>query len=1650
MKNYLFLILSLSLIFSFSCAKKKKQAAQPEGDIFISGSVNEPVEGKPIITAKVIVEDSSGKKLAETKTDEFGVFHTKLKKGDIKGDLKVKVEHQGYAPLSKVIRKDSIVRQISLELTPELVDSNFIIGRFIAGRYYKNEDGTETMKTSSGQAMITGRFITGRMITGGTPSFISRIKSIFKKDEGGVSAEITVGDPDKNIGSFPGDFQASDPQFAKASGSSERVQLATSGWIDITFRDTEGNPVQVVSKDNPAIVMRRIPDSQQKDVIEAYKRGVRSIPWYYYDEGEGIWKRTEFDANVILVNEDVDGDGVQEEVAYAQVPITHTSYYNLDYPLNSTEICFQGKVLDANGKPVQGLYVIAYSSSSYVYTRTDDKGEFKLYVPQVKSYYGCLEWGQQCWWGNYFCWTSCIRYGNVLEYWRFKIFAVDKVRWGEIQERTRVLDVSTEGKEKYKCHDIGVLPPPEMYSLSCSVKDVSGNPLVGASVVSSDGKSAETDSSGKFTLISKKGNLVLTVSYEKDGRIYKAQKEIYVDRDINEDVCSILMRLEPVKIRCSAFINQKPGEIEVFVKGNNAKTNQDGSFEVSIPRPVKDEEVKVLYIAKFPDGSTEGQEQIIKVKPDDTEVLCPQNINFEYNEICVEGQVKNEEGKGIRGVYVLVGGKSPVITDEGGFFKVQGGRAKKTEEGKYKYKVKYIYLSPYGREEVEKEYEAKGTECVWDKQEIDTRPAWLIGTVKTKRGRHIGGAKVETEFGEVDYTNPGGQFKLKAPTNSKVKVYASYGGATTQVEVQTKERGSTASVDIILNVEDTPPKVRVLGLGKAKPGGKLKFKIEITDDSDSVGYGVSIKDWGFSDSGTIKLEGWRGEKEFEVGVPAGAKSADLEVEAKDTGGNEDRVVMKVEVVEKNRAPEIIRIDVEGEVMVGGRFIASAVAYDPEEDEMSYEWGLMMGERDYSGWMMVYGATVVVDVPENASGGTYLMKVKVKDSEGGERIFAREIKLTKEAKKGESVCVPSEEVCDGLDNDCNGLIDDGVKLVFYKDLDRDGYTDGTTSVGCSAPQGYVLSALLGDCNDENNQINPGKAEICDGIDNNCNGQTDEGVKLVFYRDRDGDGYGDANDQTLACTQPTGYVSNSSDCNDNDPNVRPGKTEICDNKDNNCNGQIDEGNVCGSASTFAKTIGRSVTDYAYSIVQSSDGGYAVAGWNKSFGAGGADIYVVKLDSGGNVQWTKAIGGSSQDEAYSIVQSSDGGYAVAGSTWSFGAGGWDIYVVKLDSGGNVQWTKAIGGSSEDEARSIIQSSDGGYVVAGWTSSFGAGGADFYVVKLDSGGNVQWTKAIGGSSEDEARSIIQSSDGGYVVAGWTSSFGAGSADIYLVKLDSGGNVQWTKTIGGSSTDVAYSIVQSSDGGYVVAGWTSSFGAGGWDIYVVKLDSGGNVQWTKAIGGSSDDLASSIIQSSDGGYIVAGVTGSFGAGSADIYLVKLDSGGNVQWTKTIGGSSEDLAWSIVQSSDGGYAVAGYTSSFVAGGADIYVVKLDANGNVCFSQNITNYSVSSNVGSFSAPSPVSSTQSPTVNTVSPTVASYASSVSDVCALSPAPHLCSASQDCGFGSAIATNFGSAVETNKEDVKSYGCSAGGVLSRFLIPAFMLIVYGWLRKKRKKKKD
>jgi hypothetical protein len=323
-------------------------------------------------------------------------------------------------------------------------------------------------------------------------------------------------------------------------------------------------------------------------------------------------------------------------------------------------------------------------------------------------------------------------------------------------------------------------------------------------------------------------------------------------------------------------------------------------------------------------------------------------------------------------------------------------------------------------------------------------------------------------------------------------------------------------------------------------------------------------------------------------------------------------------------------------------------------------------------------------------------------------------------------------------------------------------------------------------------------------------------------------------------------------------------------------------------------------------------------------------------------KAIGGDKDDWGSSLIQTSDGGYAITGSYGFFGykdevdevyAG--DVYVVKLDATGNLQWTKTIDGEKTDRGSSLIQTSDGGYAIAGYTSSFGAGKADVYVVKLDANGNLQWTKTIGGENEDLGTSLIQTSDGGYAIVG---TYGHGlvgedevliTFDVYFVKLDANGNLQWTKTIGGESDDWGESLIQTSDGGYAIAGNTTSFGAGGHDVYVVKLDANGNLQWTKTIGGKEWDEGHSLIQTSDGGYAIAGATNSFGVGWNDVYVVKLDANGNLQWTKTIGGTESEIGESLIQTSDGSYAIAGYIKSFGEGKKDVYVVKLDKNGNAC-------------------------------------------------------------------------------------------------------------------------
>jgi hypothetical protein len=288
-----------------------------------------------------------------------------------------------------------------------------------------------------------------------------------------------------------------------------------------------------------------------------------------------------------------------------------------------------------------------------------------------------------------------------------------------------------------------------------------------------------------------------------------------------------------------------------------------------------------------------------------------------------------------------------------------------------------------------------------------------------------------------------------------------------------------------------------------------------------------------------------------------------------------------------------------------------------------------------------------------------------------------------------------------------------------------------------------------------------------------------------------------------------------------------------------------------------------------------------------------------------WTKTYGGSSNDQGQSVQQTTDGGYIIAGSTWSYGNGWSDIWLIKTDSNGDTTWTKTFGGSMVDEGRSVQQTTDGGYIITGSTASFGNGERDVWLIKTDSNGDTTWTKTFGGSSDDEGHSVQQTTDGGYIITGYTES---GLSDVWLIKTDSNGDTTWTKTFGGSSDDWGHSVQQTTDGGYVITGYKGS--SNGPDIWLIKTDSEGSEEWNQTFGGSNSDRGYSVQQTTDGGYIITGSTSSFGNGDYDVWLIKTDSQGNEQWNQTFGGSNSDRGYSVQQTTDGGYIITGSTSSF--------------------------------------------------------------------------------------------------------------------------------------------
>jgi hypothetical protein len=355
------------------------------------------------------------------------------------------------------------------------------------------------------------------------------------------------------------------------------------------------------------------------------------------------------------------------------------------------------------------------------------------------------------------------------------------------------------------------------------------------------------------------------------------------------------------------------------------------------------------------------------------------------------------------------------------------------------------------------------------------------------------------------------------------------------------------------------------------------------------------------------------------------------------------------------------------------------------------------------------------------------------------------------------------------------------------------------------------------------------------------------------------------------------------------------------------------------TWEKTFGGDTTDVGRSVRQTSDGGYIIAGDTRSQGAGRSDAWLIKTDSAGNRLWDKTFGGESPDGGKVAEQTSDGGYIIIGSTQSYGAGGVDAWLIKTDANGNEVWSKTYGGTNHDIAYAGQQTSDGGYVAVGSTRSYAADStsSEIWLTKTDASGNVTWVRTYG---PGDGFSIQQTTDGGFIVAG---DIGGVNGDLRLLKIDPDGDLVWNVTYGGADEDWGYSVKQTTDGGYVVAGFTRSFGAGSMDAWLVKTDSVGNVAWRRTYGTESTEQAISVRQTTDGGYIVAGWKSPPENLISDAWLIKTDADGNELWEKTFGGSGSEEALSVIQASDGGYVITGSITSSGAGGQDVWLFKTD-------------------------------------------------------------------------------------------------------------------------------
>ncbi|MFT5780605.1 MAG: hypothetical protein ACI837_003568, partial [Crocinitomicaceae bacterium] len=371
---------------------------------------------------------------------------------------------------------------------------------------------------------------------------------------------------------------------------------------------------------------------------------------------------------------------------------------------------------------------------------------------------------------------------------------------------------------------------------------------------------------------------------------------------------------------------------------------------------------------------------------------------------------------------------------------------------------------------------------------------------------------------------------------------------------------------------------------------------------------------------------------------------------------------------------------------------------------------------------------------------------------------------------------------------------------------------------------------------------------------------------------------------------------------------------------------------SQGTYQIGYGSAESDRAHALVETSDGNFVITGAFE-----GDHIYSSKITPLGDTLWTRkynlgdSLGKSAKDgglggTAFDIAECFNGDLIVCGVGYDLVShGSEDVFLMRITSDGDTLWAKGYGGLDEEYGYSVVQLSDSTFLVAGTAESFGVLSRDGYVLHLDAQGDTLQTLLIGGSGVDGFESIIEVENGNFLAVGYTFSEGAGNSDVFVVKLDPNGNILWEKTYGGASNEFGRSVIATTLG-YVIAGSTESFGSGLEDAYLVNIDVNGSLLWSRSYGGTSFDGANSLIQTTDNGFALAGYIESAGAGFWDILLLKTDSLGQLSWSKAYGTANFDYGQDLLQTLDSGYLISGYSDGFYTGDNDIYIIKTDSIG----------------------------------------------------------------------------------------------------------------------------